>query len=116
MKKEGWDFKEALRFLADRAGVKLETYRVEKPEEKEAHERLHGLLEDALTYYRYYLSTPAGNFALDYIHEKRHLTPSTIETFGLGYAPQGWDTALKHFKENGFTEPEMLEAGLCQPA
>ncbi len=112
MKKEGWDFKEALRFLADRAGVKLETYRVEKPEEKEAHERLHGLLEDALTYYRYYLSTPTGNFALDYIREKRHLTPSTIETFGLGYAPQGWDTALKHFKENGFTEPEMLEAGL----
>jgi DNA primase len=112
MKKEGWDFKEALRFLADRAGVKLETYRAEKPEEKEAHERLYGLLEDALTYYRYYLSTPAGNFALDYILEKRQLTADTIETFGLGYAPPGWDTALKHFKEKGFTEAEMLSAGL----
>jgi DNA primase len=91
MKKEGWDFKEALRTLAERAGVKLEAYRAEKPEEKEAHERLRNLLEEALTFYRYHLSTPAGKFALDYIHEKRHLTDATIETFGLGYAPQGRD-------------------------
>jgi DNA primase (bacterial type) len=86
MKKEGWDFKEALRYLAERAGVKLETYKAEKPEEKEAHERLRGLLEEALTYYRHHLSTPTGKSVLDYIREKRHLTEPTIETFGLGYA------------------------------
>jgi len=112
MKKEGWDFKEALRYLAERAGVKLEAYRVEKPEEKEAHERLHGLLEEALTLYRHHLSTPAGKFAFDYIREKRHLTDTTIETFGLGYAPTGWDTALEHFKGKGYTDPELLESGL----
>ena len=87
MKKEGWDFKEALQAMAERAGVKLEAYKAEKPEEKEAHERLRGLLEEALTFYRYHLSTPAGKFALDYIHDKRHLSDATIETFGLGYAP-----------------------------
>ena len=112
MKKEGWDFKEALRYLAERAGVKLETYKAEKPEEKEAHERLRGLLEEALTYYRHHLSTPAGKFVLDYIREKRHLTEPTIETFGLGYAPQGWDSALKHFENKGYTDAELLEAGL----
>lgn len=112
MKKEGWDFKEALRYLAERAGVKLETYKAEKPEEKEAHERLRGLLEEALTYYRHHLSTPAGKFVFDYIREKRHLTESTIETFGLGYAPQGWDSALKHFENKGYTDAELLEAGL----
>ena len=112
MKKEGWDFKEALRYLAERAGVKLEAYKAEKPEEKEAHERLRGLLEEALTFYRYHLSTPAGKFAFDYIHEKRHLIDTIIETFGLGYAPQSWDSALKHFKDKGYTEAELLEAGL----
>ncbi|MGZ6346632.1 MAG: DNA primase [Anaerolineales bacterium] len=112
MKKEGWDFKEALRFLAERAGVKLEAYKAEKPEEKEAHERLRTLLDDAVTFYRYHLSTPPGKFALDYIHEKRHLTDATIETFGLGYAPQGWDNALKHFTDKGFSNQELLEAGL----
>jgi DNA primase, catalytic core len=112
MKKEGWDFKEALRYLAERAGVKLETYKAEKPEEKEAHERLRGLLEEALTYYRHHLSTPTGKSVLDYIREKRHLTEPTIETFGLGYAPQGWDSALKYFENKGYTDVELLEAGL----
>ncbi|HEY5156440.1 MAG TPA: DNA primase, partial [Anaerolineales bacterium] len=112
MKKEGWDFKEALHYLAERAGVKLETYRAEKPEEKEAHERLRGLLEEALTYYRHQLSTPAGKPVLDYVREKRHLTEATIETFGLGYAPQGWDSALKYFENKGYTDVELLEAGL----
>jgi DNA primase len=112
MKKEGWDFKEALRTLAERAGVKLEAYKAEKPEEKEAHERLRTLLEEVVTFYRYHLSTPAGKSALDYIHEKRHLTDATIETFGLGYAPQGWDNAFTHFKEKGYIEQELLDVGL----
>ncbi|PIZ26057.1 MAG: DNA primase, partial [Chloroflexi bacterium CG_4_10_14_0_8_um_filter_57_5] len=46
MKKEGWNFGEALRSLAERAGVKLEPYRAQKPEEKEEHERLRALLEE----------------------------------------------------------------------
>jgi DNA primase len=112
MKKEGWDFKEALRYLAERAGVKLEAYKAEKPEEKEAHARLRTLLDEAVTFYRYHLSTPAGKFALDYIHGKRSLTDGTIETFGLGYAPQGWDNALKHFGDKGYSNQELLDVGL----
>ncbi|MEZ0397155.1 MAG: DNA primase [Anaerolineales bacterium] len=112
MKKEGWDFKEALRYLAQRAGVTLEAYRAEKPEEREAHERLRGLLEAALTFYRHHLSTPAGKFVLDYLHEKRGLTDATIETFGLGYAPSGWDSTLKYFRQQGYRDEDLLGAGL----
>jgi|NGEPerStandDraft_6_1074524.scaffolds.fasta_scaffold16140_2 DNA primase len=112
MKKEGWDFKEALQAMAERAGVKLEAYKAEKPQEKEAHERLRGLLEEAVTFYRHHLSTPAGKFALDYIHDKRHLSDPIIEAFGLGYAPPGWDSALKHFSSKGYTEKELLDVGL----
>jgi DNA primase len=112
MKKEGWDFKEALHYLAERAGVKLELYKAEKPEEKEAHERLRTLLEDAVSFFRFQLSTPSGKFALDYIHEKRHLTDATIETFGLGYAPQGWDNLFNHFKNKDYSGQEMLDVGL----
>jgi DNA primase len=112
MKKEGWDFKEALRALAERAGVKLEAYKAEKPEEKEAHERLRGLLEEAVTFYRHHLATPPGKFTLDYLHEKRHLSDATIETFGLGYAPDSWDATLTHFKSKGYTEQELMEVGL----
>ncbi|HTX92087.1 MAG TPA: DNA primase [Anaerolineales bacterium] len=114
MKKEGWDFKEALRYLAERAGVKLEAFSPQKQEEKEEHDRLRTLLEEALAFYRHQLlNTPAGKPALDYIHEKRHLSDATIETFGMGYAPQGWDNALKYFKEKGYAEQELVEAGLA---
>ncbi len=112
MKKEGWDFKEALQNLAERAGVTLEPFRVEKVEEKEAHARLRTLLDEAVTFYRHHLLAASGKFVRDYLQEKRHLTDATSETFGLGYAPPGWDNAFNHFKEKGYSDQDLLEAGL----
>jgi DNA primase len=113
MKKEGWDFKEALRYLAGKAGVTLESYTPQQQEQKDAHERLRALLEEAAAFYRHQLlQTEAGKPALTYLLEKRKLTPQTIETFGLGYAPQGWDNALKHFTAKGYTEQELTDTGL----
>ena len=110
MKKEGLDFKEALQKLADRAGVRLESYKQEAPEQKEAHSRLRSLLEEALIFYRgHLLNNPE---VLDYLHQKRGLTNATIETFGLGYAPQGWDSALRHFTSRGYLQAELIDAGL----
>jgi len=113
MKKEGWDFGEALRYLAQRAGVQLEEYRPQKPEEKEEHERLRQALEDAATYFRHQLlNTDEGRPALEYLRQKRHLTDATIETFGLGYAPHGWDNLLKHLAARGYSEQELADCGL----
>ena len=113
MKKEGWDFKEALTFLADRAGVKLESFKPEAPEEKETHERLRSLLEEAVLFYRHHLTTPAGANALAYIREKRHLSEATLETWGLGYAPAGWEVGLTYFREKGYSDQDLLDAGLA---
>ena len=114
MKKEGIKFKEALRRLAERAGVQLEELQMEKPEQKEENQRLRNLLEDAVTFYRHQLlNTPAGKTALDYLLEKRHLTLQTIEAFGLGYAPHAWDATLKYFAAKGYTSQDMLDVGLA---
>jgi DNA primase len=113
MKKEGWDFKEALQHLAERAGVQLEAYTPAQEAAREEYDRLRALLEDAVTFYRnQLLTTAAGKVALDYLRDKRQLSEVTIETFGLGYAPQGWDNALKHFSGRGYTEAELFESGL----
>lgn len=113
MKKEGWDFVETLRHLAERAGVQLETYSPDREQQKEENERLRLLLEDTLTFYRHHLlDTPTGQQALLYLREKRGLTDATIETFGLGYAPEGWDYALKHFVERGYSQQELFDAGM----
>lgn len=113
MKKEGWDFGEALRSLAQKAGVTLEAYTPRQQEEKDAHERLRALLEEAVTFYRHQLlNTADGQSALAYLREKRHLTDVVIETFGLGYAPQGWDNALKHFTAKGYSQQDLIDTGL----
>ncbi len=113
MKKEGWDFGETLRYLAQKAGVQLEEYRAQKPEEKEEHERLRQALEDAATFYRHHLlNTDEGKTALEYLRQKRHLTDATLETFGLGYAPRGWDNLLRHLTASGFGEQDLVDSGL----
>lgn len=113
MKREGVDFKEALQRLADRAGVKLEEFTPQKQEQLEENDRLRNLLEDAVQFYRHQLvNTPAGKSALDYLLGKRKLTPQTIEAWGLGYAPPGYDNALKHFTAKGYSEQDLLDAGL----
>lgn len=113
MKKEGWDFPETLRHLAQRAGVTLQEFHPTKPEEKEEHERLRQALEEAATFYRHHLlNSEEGKQALGYLKQQRHLTDGTLETFGLGYAPRGWDSLLKHMGGRGFSQNELVEAGL----
>jgi DNA primase len=110
MKKEGWDFKEALQRLAQRAGVELQEYTPQQEAQKELYDSLRALLEEAVLYYRnHLLNTPA---VLTYLREKRRLTDATIETFGLGYAPPGWDNALNHFTARGYREQDLFDAGL----
>jgi DNA primase len=110
MKREGLDFKDALNKLADRAGVKVESFTAEKPEIKEAHEHLRVLLEDAIIFYRTYLFN--NKEILTYLREKRGLTDTTIETFGMGYAPHGYDNLLKAFRSKGYSEQDLIDAGM----
>jgi DNA primase len=112
MKKEGWDFPEALRRLAEKAGVVLQPLTPERQAEAEEHERLFTLLEESITFFRYHLTQmPAGKPALAYL-EKRGLKAETMERFGLGYAPESWDTLLKHFTQKGYTQDELVQVGL----
>lgn len=110
MKREGLDFKEALQKLAARAGVEIKEYQRETPEQKEAYENLRKLLEDAIIYYRSQLF--ANKNILDYLREKRGLTDAAIETFGLGYAPAGYDNLLKHFTQRGYSEQDLIDSGM----
>ena len=110
MKREGLDFKDALQKLATRAGVQVQDFQRETPQVREAHEHLRKLLEDALVFYRSHLFQ--NKDVLAYLHDKRKLTDATIETFGLGYAPNGWDTALKHFSAKGYLQQDLIDAGL----
>jgi len=112
MKKEGWDFPETLRFLAEKAGVQLQAPSPERIEEDKENERLRSLLEDAVVFYRHQLlQSPAGKEAQAYL-TKRGLLPETIEKFELGYAPDSWDMGLNYFLGKTYTQEEILQVGL----
>ena len=113
MKRENLDFKEALDKLAARAGVQVPTFTRQTPEQKETQDRLHILLEDTIIFYRNHLM--ANKELLNYLRQKRGLTDVSIETFGLGYAPNAWDSVLTHFTQRGYSEPDLAETGLISP-
>jgi DNA primase len=112
MKKEGWDFSEALRYLADKAGVELRPFSPQEAEQVEQHDHLRRLLEEAVIFYRHQLmETPAGRQALDYLHG-RGLDDAVLESFGIGYAPNSWDMTTIYFRQKGYQQAELLETGL----
>jgi DNA primase len=112
MKKEGLDFPDALRRLAERAGVQL---RSESPQEqayKQESQRLQEVLEEAVTFFRHQLvNTEAGRPALEYLRG-RGLTDETIERFGLGFAPKEWEALTAQFLAKGHPAEDLVEAGL----
>ncbi|KAA3642177.1 MAG: DNA primase [Chloroflexi bacterium] len=111
MKKEGWDFPETLRHLADRAGVELRKPTPQEEAQQEEHERLRRLLDDAVVFYRQQLSSEQGQYAHNYLKE-RGLSEATLAIFDLGYAPDSWDAGMNYFLEKGYSVEEMLEAGM----
>ena len=113
MNAEGLDFPDALRFLADRAGIRLPENDDSRDEEK--YKRKHKMYEmnkDAARYFRECLLSPQGKAAQEYL-TKRKLSGKTIAAFGLGFAPAGWEGLLKHLKEKGYDRSLIVESGLC---
>jgi DNA primase len=113
MKKEGWDFSETLRYLADRAGIELTPQTPAQQEAEEAYERLRSILESTSVFFRHTLNeTAAGAKVLEYLLG-RGLTRETLERFEIGMAPEGWDNSLSYLKEKGYEEKELLQAGVA---
>jgi DNA primase len=116
METEGLDFKGALEALADRFGVALQT-EDEDPAaaaRRQRRERLYSLLGRAATYYaRYLWEAEEAAFAREYLLG-RGLTRETLGEFRVGFAPSGWERIVRRSRSAGFTEEELLAAGLAQ--
>lgn len=112
MKKNNWDFPEALSYLAQRAGVVLKPRTPEESEREKAYERLRELLEAVVVFYRHQLmKSESGEPALDYLRS-RGLSDETLEAFEIGYAPDSWDATMKHLTGRGWSTDDLADAGL----
>ncbi len=110
MKREGIEFPEALRMLAEKAGVQLKERR-SSPEQEKTRQRLYAANEAAADWYHHLLAGDAGREARDYL-QRRGLDSETIEAFQLGFSLDEWHAAQEHLTKLGFSERELLGAGL----
>lgn len=116
MEYENFSFPEALKMLAERAGVNLPEQHFSK--EQRQRENYKVLLKDmnrtAAIYFNYLLTaTPAGKHALEYYHN-RGFTDETIQRFGLGYANIYENDLYQHLKKQGYTDSQMKDSGLVR--
>lgn len=113
MEYENFTFPEALKFLADRAGVKLPEQEY-SPEAKRQHDLRTAILEVnkiAGTYYYYQLRSEAGKPGMEYL-EGRGLSRETMRSFGLGYAGRHSDGLYRYLKQKGISDELLRQSGL----
>lgn len=114
MNYENYTFPEAIRYLAERAGVNLPE--LEYTEEMKAREskraRLLEVNKEAAKFFYYQLRTPAGEIGYQYL-KKRELSDETIKKFGLGYSGKSGATLVQYLKQKGFEDMLIKEAGLA---
>ncbi len=112
MKKEGIEFGEALKLLANRAGVTLVSKQKDQVKEK-LTDRLYQINEAAAAYYHgLLLDGKTGQVARDYL-KHRGISAETIEAFQLGVGLDRWDALHQHLEGEGYKRDEMVKAGLA---
>ena len=113
MEQEHLEFYEAVEMLAERAGMKVpREERANEPQiDRELRARATEAATEAARFFRGMLNSSEGKHAMDYCLG-RGITTQAIRRFGMGYSPEGWDTLHKHLTGKGFTDEEMLTAGL----
>ena len=110
---ENLDYIDAVKFLADRAGMAVpETARVNDAESK-LRVRVLEANRAAARFFHEQLYSPAGAEALAY-YKKRGYTDKTIRHFGLGYAPNDFFSLANELRKQGFREEELIAAFLCK--
>lgn len=117
MAKENLDFMEAVKLLAERAGVPVPDYRsaAERNRAAQIHDkkkRMYEMNAEAARFFFNQLIAPENKHALDYL-KGRKLLNSTIKSFGLGYAPDSWSALIDFMKPKGYSNEELVEVGLA---
>lgn len=110
MEVEGISFREALKKLAEKAGVELKQFSKDDQQFAKKKARAKEALELATKYYQFCLSK--NKSVCEYVFYKRNLNKKTVLDFRIGYAPKGKDYLVKFLKSKGYTMAEMKEAGL----
>jgi DNA primase len=107
---EGVDFPEALKLLATRAGVQLDTFKSDV-NRSQRNRLLEIHSKAALFFHRILLELPQAKPARDYV-ARRGLDRAGLELWNIGYAPEQWDLLTKYLVSKGFSRDDLVASGL----
>lgn len=110
---ENLDYVEAVRQLAERAGMRMPDEGYDDTIAKQRRRILEANREAARFFHQTMMS-PQGRVGLDYFAGKRRLSMQTIKHFGLGFAPDSWDALRNYMHSKGFTNQELYDADLVK--
>lgn len=111
MEAEGMDFRQAMEFLARKAGVDLSEYQSAGAKKRNAYKkRLLAANELAARYFQQ--SLLRSQQAIEYVFKQRGLSRQTVQNFQIGYAPDSGTALLAALEKRGFTKREINDAGL----
>lgn len=113
MEMEGLSFPDAVRKLAGQVGLAVPE---EDPSDGRWREHRRHILElnrEAARFYRSMLTRPEGEAVAFYIREKRRISSKFSARFGLGAAPDAWDTLIRAMVDKGYEKADLIEAGLA---
>lgn len=113
MEYENYTFLEAVKYLADKAGMQLPetSYSEEEKKNRDLKAKLLEINKIAATYYYHQLKAENGKIGLTYL-QKRGLSDTTINRFGLGYAGQTGNALYQYLKSKGYDDALLKETGL----
>jgi len=112
MEIEHLSYIEALKFLAEKAGVTIpEPDDANYRKEEQLRKRLKEVLLEAARYYYKSFKSEKGEEARKYL-QKRAISPATATKFGLGYAPNEWSGLYNHLVSKNFSQYEIQKSGL----
>ena len=111
MEIENLSFPDAVAFLARRAGMPMPAEEQDAASKKRS--RMLSLNREAARFFHQALKEPSGAPAREYL-ARRQLTGKTVTNFGLGFAPDTWDSLTRAMKSLGYTEQELFDAGLVR--
>lgn len=111
---ENVDFIEAVRILAEEAGMKLPERDPGAQQKADRRTLLVGVMEQAVQFFRLQLRTAAGSAARDYL-DGRGLDQAVLDRFEIGFAPPGWQNLADHLTAKGVDPQMLLDCGLVKP-
>ena len=109
---ENLDYLDAVKTLAQRAGLQMPQEGFDDSLSKRRR-RILEMNREAARFYHSVLLSPEGKVGYDY-YIGRALSAATINHFGLGFAPNQWDALLKHMRAKGYQPAELVDAGLVR--